>query len=61
MKKRKNRVADYNDEYGWYWLKNATKKSVSSSNFASVTNHGDAACDDASTTDGVRPAFWLVD
>ena len=61
MKKRKNRVADYNDEYGWYWLKNATKKSVSSSYFAFVTGYGIASSFYADFTYGVRPAFWLVD
>jgi len=61
MKKRKNRIADFNDDYEWYWLKNATKKEVSSSNFAYVANFGTATSNDASTSYGVRPVFLLVD
>lgn len=53
MAKRKNR-------YEWYWLKNATKKEVSSSYFAYVYNYGGANYLNASNSHGVRPAFWLV-
>lgn len=60
MKKRKNRIADFNDDYEWYWLKNATKKEVSSSSFAFVGISGDASYTDASASVGVRPAFLLV-
>jgi hypothetical protein len=60
MKKRKNRIADFNDNYEWYWLKNATRKEVSSSFFAIVYLHGYAFSYDASYSYGVRPVFWLV-
>lgn len=60
MKKRKNRIADYNDGYCWYWLRNATKKSVSSEDFAVVGIDGSASFNSASSDNGVRPAFWLV-
>lgn len=60
MKKRKNRIADFNDYYEWYWLKNATKKEVSSSSFAYVNDYGVAYYTYASNSGGVRPAFWLV-
>ena len=61
MKKRKNRIADFNDDYEWYWLKNATKKEVSSSYFALVSYDGSATYSSASYSLGVRPAFLLVD
>lgn len=61
MKKRKNRIADFNDDYEWYWLKNATKKEVSSSYFALVSYDGSANYSYASYSLGVRPAFLLVD
>ena len=61
MKKRKNRIADYNDECVWYWLKNAIKKSFPSSFFARVDSNGYAASSHANGTLGVRPTFWLVD
>lgn len=61
MKKRKNRIADFNDDYEWYWLKNATKKEVSSSYFALVSYDGSANYSYASASLGVRPAFLLVD
>ena len=61
MKKRKNRIADFNDDYEWYWLKNATKKEVSSSYFALVSYDGSANYSYASASFGVRPAFLLVD
>ena len=60
MKKRKNRIADFNDYYEWYWLKNATKKEVSWSYFAYANADGFAAYTAASYSIGVRPAFWLV-
>lgn len=60
MAKRKNRVADYNDDYEWYWLQNATKKDYSAASFAVVYNHGYTTCYHASSSLGVRPVFWLV-
>lgn len=60
MAKRKNRVADFNDDYEWYWLQNATKKDYSAARFAVVGSYGDATCLGASYSNGVRPVFWLV-
>ncbi len=40
MKNRRNRVADYNGDYSWYWLKNATKKELSAMAFALVNTDG---------------------
>lgn len=60
MAKRKNRVADFNDNYEWYWLQNATKEVYPAASFAYVSNVGGTGCGGASTSDGVRPVFWLV-
>jgi len=60
MKKRKNRIADFNDNYEWYWIQNATKKEVSAAYFALVNGSGRTAYAGASDSFGVRPVFWLV-
>ena len=60
MKRRGNRVCDFEDDWCWWWLRNATKRSVSSAFFARVGSIGDAYCRGASYSDGVRPEFWLV-
>ena len=60
MKLRKNRVAYLNNECKWGWLRNATKKECSSAYFADVDYYGDADCDGASGSSGVRPEFRLV-
>ena len=60
MKQRRNRVAYYNNECEFGWLRNATKKEFSSAGFARVTGDGYAAYDGASYSDGVRPEIWLV-
>ncbi len=60
MAKRKNRAADFNDDYEWYWLQNETKKDYSAAAFAYVTTHGNPTYDYASHSNGVRPVFWLV-
>ena len=60
MKKRKNRIADFNDNYEWYWMQNATKKEVSAAYFALVNSLGTANSTGASNSLGVRPAFVLV-
>lgn len=60
MKKRKNRIADFNDNYEWYWMQNATKKEVSSSRFAFVNYYGFTGYTFVSYSVGVRPVFWLV-
>lgn len=60
MAKRKNRVADFNDDYECYWLQNVTKKDYSAADFARVRGGGTAHCSYASSSLGVRPVFWLV-
>lgn len=60
MAKRKNRVADFNDDYEWYWLQNATKEDYSAADFAYVSTYGTTYCNSASSSYGVRPVFWLV-
>ncbi len=59
MAKRKNRVADFNNDYEWYWLQNATKQDCSAAFFAYACGYGTAACTASSTSGGVRPVFWL--
>ncbi len=61
MMKRRNRVADFNNDYKWGWLQNATKKKVSAAIFALVAYNGLATCTYASDSLGVRPVFLLVD
>jgi len=58
---RKNRIADFNNDYEWYWLANATREEVSASSFARVYHDGGTYYDGASISLGVRPAFVLVD
>lgn len=60
MKQRRNRVAYYNNDCAWGWLRNAAKKEFSSANFAVVRGDGSANYGFASGSDGVRPEFWLV-
>lgn len=56
MEKRKNRIADLQNEYKWYWLQN---KVQSSSDFACVNGGGLATSCGASGFGGVRPAFLI--
>ena len=60
MKECKNRIACFEDQLTWGWLRNATKEEFSSAAFAYVNNYGSAASDIASNSYGVRPEFWLV-
>lgn len=60
MKECKNRIACFEDQLAWGWLRNATKEEFSSADFAFVGNNGYAYCDGASSSGGVRPEFWLV-
>ena len=60
MKECKNRIACFEDQLAWGWLRNATKEEFSSARFAGVGNGGDADCYGASASLGVRPEFWLV-
>ena len=60
MKKRRYRVAYFNNECKWGWLRNAMKKECSSASFAGVSSYGNANSDHASGSNGVRPAFRVV-
>lgn len=60
MKRRGNRVCDFEDDWCWWWLRNATKRSVSSAFFADVYGLGRTYFGSASNSGGVRPEFWLV-
>ena len=60
MKKCKNRIACFEDQLAWGWLRNATKEEFSSALFACVSGFGDSYCNGASNSYGVRPEFWLV-
>lgn len=60
MKKCKNRIACFEDQLAWGWLRNATKEEFSSADVAVVYGGGAAHYYGASTSYGVRPEFWLV-
>ena len=59
MKECKNRIACFEDQLTWGWLRNATKEEFSSAHFAFVTYGGNTSYF-ASSSLGVRPEFWLV-
>lgn len=59
-KRRGNRVCDFEDDWCWWWLRNAAKRNVSSAYFALVNDHGSPDSTNASNSVGVRPEFWLV-
>lgn len=60
MKQRRNRVAYYDNECEFGWLRNATKKEISSGLFAGVDDSGDTYRLGASDSNGVRPEIWLA-
>ena len=60
MKECKNRIACFEDQLTWGWLRNATKEEFSSAYFARVGSFGNAGYCSASNSLGVRPEFWLV-
>lgn len=60
MKQRRNRVAYYNNECEFGWLRNATKKEFSSACFACVRDNGITDFNGVSHSGGVRPEIWLV-
>lgn len=60
MKECKNRIACFEDQLTWGWLRNATKEGFSSAGFARVDDDGGAYYNCASNSLGVRPEFWLV-
>ena len=59
MKQRRNRVAYYDNDCEWGWLRNATLWEFSSTSFAYVCSSGDVTFHGASGSGGVRPEFWL--
>ena len=60
MKRRENRVCDFENVWDDWRLRNATKESVSSAFFAGVTGNGNPTYHSASNSVGVRPEFWMV-
>lgn len=60
MKQRHNRVAYYDNECEFGWLRNATKKEFFSASFAVVNYGGNTRYYHASDSFGVRPEIWLV-
>ena len=60
MKECKNRIACFEDQLAWGWLRNATKEEFSSAGFALVDDGGAPGYAGASNSGGVRPEFWLV-
>lgn len=59
MKRRGNRVCDYNGYREWWWLKNKSKKYKYATGFARVFCDGSADYDHASISLGVRPVFRI--
>ena len=59
MKECKNRIAGFEDQVEWVWLRNATREEFSSDYFAVVGSYGHVNASYASDSRGVRPEFWL--
>lgn len=59
MKVCKNRISTLEDDTRWYWLRNATKKDVSATDFANVGTHGRANYHHAGGVPGVRPVILI--
>lgn len=59
MSLRKNRIADYRNDYSLYWLKNKTRNSYSESYFGITSGRGASYCLSASVSLGVRPVFLM--
>lgn len=57
MKRRGNRVCDYDGDWEWWWLKNQSKSYAAY--FAHVSLIGRAYSSYASTSHGVRPVFRI--
>lgn len=57
MKRRGNRVCDYDGDWEWWWLKNKSKKYAAY--FAVVYGGGIAHCSRASDSYGIRPVFRI--
>lgn len=60
MKERRNRVAYLDNDYEWGWLRNSTKREISSAHCARVSYYGTAYYAGASDSLGVRLEFTLV-
>lgn len=60
MKERKYRISNHTWPYKWAWLRNATRKEISTAGFVCANGGGGAAFDVASSSNGVRPEFWLM-
>lgn len=60
MKDRLNRVAYLDNELEQVWLRNRTRRELSSVGFSYVTSYGGASYCDASNSHGVRLEFTLV-
>ena len=59
MKECKNRIACFEDQLTWGWLRNATKEEFSSAGFAGVGGVGGTGYGGASDSYGVRPVFAI--
>lgn len=57
MKRRGNRVCDYDGDWEWWWLKNQSKSYATF--FAFVYAYGNAYTLSASSSIGVRPVFRI--
>lgn len=57
MQDRKNRIVFRQNSFEWGWLQNKVKNSAP--NFCAITPGGNAGNDDASGSNGVRPAFLI--
>lgn len=57
MKRRGNRVCDYDGDWEWWWLKNKSKKYAAG--FASVHAGGTTTSNNAPASGGVRPVFRI--
>ena len=60
MKQRRNRVAYYDNECEFGWLRNTIKKEFPWAYFANVSYDGNTNYNDDSASLGVRPEIWLV-
>lgn len=59
MKRRGNRVCDYNGYWEWWWLKNKSRKYKYVTGFAIVYSDGFATYYHTSASLGVRPVFRI--
>lgn len=60
MQLRKNRVAYFDNGFGWAWLRNSMKKEYSPSFFATVNSAGCMGYNQGSGSGGVRPGFRII-